>query len=141
MVMPTRFMYLKSVASMDSNVRQPIPSEFVLEDESSPSSRTEDASWAYFEWLHGESEKCREPFMQQVSDAVTALNTATSPKDLGLPAKQYPFTLWRGATKATVVRASSDVALGEVLEHRAQGNTTTQQVMDSSVTSQHILRQ
>ena len=28
----------------------------------------------------------------QVSDAVTALNTATSPKDLGLPAKQYPFT-------------------------------------------------
>merc|ERR1719311_170459 len=117
MVMPTRFMFLKSVSSMDSNARQPVPAQFVLYGESSESSRAEDTGWAYFEWLHSESEKLQDSFIQQVSDAVNDLNMATLPKDLGLSAKQYPFTLWRGAARATVVRASSDVAIGEIVEH------------------------
>ena len=117
MVMPTRFMFLKSVASMDSNARQPVPAQFDLQGQSSTSSRAEDTGWAYFEWLYSESEKVRESFIQTVSDAVNDFNMATWPKDLGLGARQYPVTLWRGAARATVVRASTDVAIGEILEH------------------------
>ena len=104
MVMPTRFMVLKTVSSMDSNARQPVPAQFNAQEEPSPSSRADEMGWAYFEWLYSESEKSREPFIQKVSDAVNDLNMATWPKDLGLPAKQYPFTLWRGAARATVCR-------------------------------------
>jgi hypothetical protein len=118
--MPTRFTFLKDVASMESKARQPVPVQFA---EVSPSFRAEDIGWAYFEWLHSESEKCRESIIQQVADAVNDLNMATSAKDLGLSPKQYPFMLWRGTARATAVRDSADVALGEILEYKAQVNT------------------
>merc|ERR1719159_1278495 len=121
---------------MDSSARQPVPAQFVLPAESSPSSRAEETGWAYFEWLHVESEKFQESFIQQVSDAVNDLNMATWPKELGLPARQYPFTLWRGAARATVVRASSDVALGEILEHTNRAGSVSRTLSTSSGTTQ-----
>ena len=113
MVMPTRFAFLKSVASKDEQQRQPVPKNF--------QEATDEAAWAYFEWLHEECEKCREPFFQQISSAVSALNMATFPADLGLSETAFPFKLWRGKERATVVRNATDVDLGEVLEHTTKG--------------------
>ena len=96
MVMPTRFAFLVAVASMSGTARQPVPAEFKKVE-------AEETGWEYFSWLYSEAEKLREPFFEQITNTVAALNTATWPKDLGLSSKEFPFKLWRGSDKASEV--------------------------------------
>ena len=135
--MPTRFTFLQSMASMDSSARQPVPAQFALQGEPSTSSHAEDAGWEYFEWLHSESKKCYESFIQQILDAVNELNAATWPKDLGLPPQLYPFTLWRGTGRANVIQAPSDVALGEILEYVQDRSQVKKQRTSMGISPHH----
>ena len=78
----------------------------------------------------------REPFINQISAAVSAFNRATWPRDLGLSDEAYPFRIWRGTDKDAAKQTETSVALGEVLLHTTPVNTrgaTKQVALEHSV--------
>ena len=115
--MPTRFTYLRNVQSMHVQPRQPIPEEFQVQAEG-------DCGDAYLMWLYCEIKQVREAFAEQISAAVSELNKATRPSDLGLSAEKFPFKIWRSSTRSrSAVRMDDELTLGEILEHRTRAHS------------------
>ena len=78
----------------------------------------------YLLWLSAEAEGLHGPFFRAMSTAVHAFNTATWPKDLGLPS--FPFRIWREQNKHAArasLHAVDLVSIGEILEHKSPVNT------------------
>jgi hypothetical protein len=110
MVMPTRFAYLKNIAAEKSaELRQPIPDRFYR-------NRNDSTAQAYLEWLRGESEAGRKEFFAAISKVISKFNSATRPSDLGLPASDFPFQIWRDQKKGSTLHDKAQVHLGEILE-------------------------
>jgi hypothetical protein len=75
-------------------------------------------------WLYCEIKQVREAFAEQISAAVSELNKATRPSDLGLSAEEFPFKIWRGSTRSrSAVRMDDELTLGEILEHRTRAHS------------------
>jgi hypothetical protein len=106
MLMPTRFIYLHDVRSIQGAARQPVPEEFSAEGSSGNE---------YLVWLHSEIKQIREQFSEQMSQAVAKVNLAIWPSELGLSSEEFPFRIWRGASRS-VVKMETELSLGQVLE-------------------------
>ena len=68
----------------------------------------------YLVWLHSEIKKIREQFSEQMSQAVAKVNLAIWPSELGLSSEEFPFRIWRGASRS-VVKMDTELSLGQVL--------------------------
>mmetsp|Transcript_89077 Transcript_89077/g.229853 ORF Transcript_89077/g.229853 Transcript_89077/m.229853 type:complete len:1621 (+) Transcript_89077:144-5006(+) len=132
MIMPMRYRYLVEVASQKAEGRQHVPARY----EEVPGQDNSARSEAYFHWLRNEASGAEQVLFVEVQRALERFNAAVWPKDLGLPAEEYPFMVWPrqgpgselraqvpGARCATALRAKDVVTLGETLVHRAvEGN-------------------
>ena len=114
MVMPLRFACLRNVQSTPKTlVQQPVPERFRAEDGDGQ---------AYFEWLHREIEKIKEPFLDQITSAVHRLNKANWPTDLGLLGDAFPYRIWRGAARAMMTTKETRYP-GELVAYSDRANT------------------
>jgi hypothetical protein len=106
MLMPTRFLYLRDVRSISGTPRQPVPERFRAADSNDNE---------YLLWLHREIAQARVPFLQQMLAAIAKVNHAIWPSELGLEAEEFPFRIWRGASRS-IVTMDTELSLGQVLE-------------------------
>jgi hypothetical protein len=114
MLMPTRFLYLRDVPSLPGAARQPVPEEFQAEGSD---------GGAYLSWLINEMKAIQEHFAEQMTDAVSQINRARWPSELGLSSSEFPFRIWRG-TSRSVIRMEIKLYLGQVLENAAANSET-----------------
>ena len=110
MVMPTRFAYLRDIRSTNVTPRQPIPERF----------RAKHASDSeYLAWLVCEIRQVQEQFSKEIQGAVSKLNRAIWPSDVGLSSEQFPYKIWRGEARSKL-HEDEGLYMGEILTQRAR---------------------
>merc|ERR1719506_2265599 len=87
MIMPLRYQVLHDLQSFSAKPRQPVPQEF-------QSDMPEEAN-AFLESLVQVANLQHHNFVAMLKQAVEVFNRASSPGELGLDKKKFPFKIWR----------------------------------------------